>query len=85
MPWPWELGEWLLDLPATATAGRKQYKKPFLKEDYLEDLRWNKSVLESMKVVDAAHKTFSIPPERWEKSHRNFYSAMLAGLEGEDD
>lgn len=81
MPWAWEVGNWLLDTTQTGTSNRARFRRPFPKDDYLEDKRWNEPILSAIDVTFAAESVFSINPEKWEKVHRNFYKSMLDGLE----
>ena len=80
MPWPWDVGNWLLDTTQTGLSNRAQFRRPYPKDNYSDDIRWNQPILDAIDVVFAAQAVFSINPEKWEKVHRNFYKSMLDGL-----
>jgi hypothetical protein len=81
MPWAWEMGNWLLDTTQTGLSNRARFRRPYPRKNYSDDIKWNKPILDCIDVVFAAYDVFSLDPGKWDKAHRNFYKAMLDGLE----
>ena len=67
----------------TSAAGMVCFRRPYPRQDWLDDMTWNEFPLAAMQHVTEADLVFSLPAERWGAREDAFFRAMLDGLKAD--
>ena len=77
------MAQWCFYPVATALTGKIELKRPYPRDTWTEDVRWNAYLFQAMHHVLAAERVFSKPAHEWRDAENKFYRDMLLGLQGE--
>ncbi len=75
------MAKWLYDPVESALAGTVRFRRPYPRQDWIEDMTWNDFPIAAMQHVTEADRVFSIPAENWGAKENEFFRAMMEGLD----
>ena len=70
------MATWLFDPVASAASHQAAYKKPYPRQDWLEDRAWNAQPLQWIETAAKAYQQFSKDPTKSDKKEDDFYRWM---------